>query len=205
MRWRPPLEDVLDPVFGRMGVPPMVVVIPDGWSRWGCGQWVDSPVTGNFEQYLIHDVIPHVDATYRTIPSPRSRGVFGFSSGGFGAWNLASRNPDIFGAMAVLSGDTFLDMTHKFLLYKYLDSIWPESPSGPVEGNEWSEIVYDYAATYSPNPDNPPFYVDLPVAHPSGEIIEEVWARWLSFGCQCPPSSRQPPPTVRDPARRRHQ
>lgn len=41
-RWAPPLEDVLDPVFGRMGVPPMIVVIPDGNSRYGCGQWVDS-------------------------------------------------------------------------------------------------------------------------------------------------------------------
>src|SRR5205823_12946649 len=81
-RWRPPLEDVLDPVFGRMGVRPLIVVIPDGWSRWGCGQWVDSPVTGNFEQYLVNDVISFADANYRTIPSPRSRGVFGFSSGG---------------------------------------------------------------------------------------------------------------------------
>jgi len=87
-RWQPPLEDVLDPVFGRMGVPPMIVVIPDGWSRWGCGQWVDSPVTGNFEQYVLHDVIPHIDSTYRTLPSATSRGVFGFSSGGFGSWNL---------------------------------------------------------------------------------------------------------------------
>jgi len=78
-RWRPPLEDVLDPVFGRMGVPPMIVVIPDGWSRWGCGQWVDSPVTGNFEQYLVEDVVGFVDANHRTIPDARSRGVFGFS------------------------------------------------------------------------------------------------------------------------------
>jgi len=31
----------------------MIVVIPDGWSSYGCGQWVDSPVTGNFEQYVI--------------------------------------------------------------------------------------------------------------------------------------------------------
>ena len=159
----------------------MIVAIPDGWSRWGCGQWVDSPVTGNFEQYVIHDVVESVDATYRTIPSPRSRGVFGFSSGGFGARNLASRNPDTFGAMAVLSADSFLDMTHKYMPYKYLDSIWPEAPNGPVEGNFWSEIVYDYAACYSPNPDKPPFYVDLPVAFPSGELIQEVWDRWLSF------------------------
>jgi enterochelin esterase-like enzyme len=105
-RWRPPIEDVLDPVFGRMGAAPMIVVIPDGACRWGCGQWVDSPVTGNFEQYVLHDVIPHVDDTYRTIADASSRGLFGFSSGGFGSWNLASRNPDVFGAMAVLSADS---------------------------------------------------------------------------------------------------
>ena len=181
IRWKPPIQDVLDPVFGRMGARPMIVVIPDGASRWGCGQWVDSPVTGNFEQYVLRDVVPMVDAAYRTIPSAGSRGVFGFSSGGFGAWNLASRNPDVFGALAMLSGDSFLDVTHKFILYKYLDSIWPKAPNGPIRGNAWSELVYDYSATYSPNPDNPPFYVDLPVSFPSGELRQDVWDRWLSF------------------------
>jgi S-formylglutathione hydrolase FrmB len=180
-RWRPPIEDVLDPVFGRLGVPPMIVVIPDGNSRYGCGQWVDSPVTGSFDQFVTKDVVAYVDAAHRTIPEAKSRGVFGFSSGAFGAWNLASLHPDVFGAMAVLSADSFLDMTHKFMPYKYLDSIWPEAPNGPVEGNFWSEIVYDYAACYSPNPDRPPFYVDLPVAFPSGALIQEVWDRWLSF------------------------
>jgi len=81
----------------------------------------------------------------------------------------------------MLSGDSFLDMTHKFMPYKYYDSIWPEAPYGPIEGNIWSQLVYDYSATYSPNPDNPPFYVDLPVAWPSGELIQEVWDRWLAF------------------------
>ena len=145
-RWKPPIEDVLDPVFRRMGVPPMIVVIPDGNSRWGCGQWVDSAVTGHFEQYVLTDVVAFADARYRTIADSRSRGVFGFSSGGFGAWHLASRHPDIFGAMAVLSADSFLDITHKVRLYKFLDSIWPEAPNGPVDGNDWSQIVYDYAA-----------------------------------------------------------
>jgi hypothetical protein len=84
-RWRPPIEDVLDPVFGRMGVPPMIVVILDGNCRWGCGQWVDSPVSGQFGSYVAKDVVAFVDSTYRTIANARSRGVFGFSSGGMGA------------------------------------------------------------------------------------------------------------------------
>jgi enterochelin esterase-like enzyme len=92
-RWRPPIEDVLDPVFGRMGVPSMIVVIPDGNCRWGCGQWVDSPVSGQFGSYVAKDVVSFVESTYRTIANSRSRGVFGFSSGGMGAWNIVSQNP----------------------------------------------------------------------------------------------------------------
>jgi S-formylglutathione hydrolase FrmB len=179
--WTPPIEDVFDPLFTRLNVEPVIVVIPDGTSRWGCGQWVDSPVTGRFEQYAVNEVVAFVDATYRTLPNARSRGVFGFSSGGFGAWNLASRNPDVFGAMAVLSGDSYMELTHKFVLYKFLDSIWPDAPDGPIEGNHWSRDAYNFAGCYSPNPDRPPHYVDLPVAFPSGELIEEVWDRWLSF------------------------
>ena len=68
-RWAPPIEDVLDPVFARIGTAPLIVVIPDGWTRYGHGQWVDSPVGGNFKQYVLHDVVAHVDGTYRTIGS----------------------------------------------------------------------------------------------------------------------------------------
>jgi hypothetical protein len=87
---------------------------------------------------VAEDVVSFVDSGYRTIASARSRGVVRFSSGGMGAWNIVSQNPDIFAAMAVLSGDTFLDMTHKFLPYRFFNSIWPEAPHGPVEGNDWS-------------------------------------------------------------------
>jgi S-formylglutathione hydrolase len=129
----------------------------------------------------VNDVVGFVDTNFATIADSRSRGVFGFSSGGVGAWNLASNNPDVFGAMAMLSGDSFLDLTHKNLPYKYLNSIWPGAPDGPTAGNGSSEMVYDYAACYSPNPGNPPYYVDLPVAFPSGELLPDVWDRWLRF------------------------
>lgn len=180
-RWSPPLQDVLDPVFNRMGVAPMIVVVPDGDSSAGCGQWVNSPVTGNFEDYVVRDVVGYVDSHYRTLPAAQSRGVFGFSSGGFGSWHLASRRPDVFAAMAMLSGDSYFDLTLKPALWKYLDSIWPEAPDGPVVGNDLAQMVYNYSATYSPNVDEPPFYVDLPISFPSGELAEGVWDRWLRF------------------------
>jgi hypothetical protein len=42
-RWQPPIEDVLDPVFERMGTPPMIVAIPDGWSLWGAASGSTHP------------------------------------------------------------------------------------------------------------------------------------------------------------------
>lgn len=56
------------------GVRPMIVVIPDGSCRWGCGQWVDSAGSGYFESYVAEDVVAFVDSTYRTVADSCSRG-----------------------------------------------------------------------------------------------------------------------------------
>ena len=98
--FRPSIDDVLDGAIRERGAQEMIVVMPDGWSKWGCSQWVDSPVNGNFEQYVTREVVNWIDGHYRTIASRDSRGIFGISSGGLGAWHLGSRNPDVFGAHA---------------------------------------------------------------------------------------------------------
>jgi S-formylglutathione hydrolase FrmB len=142
---------------------------------------VDSPVSGSFELYVVRDVVAHVAEHFPTIAVPESRGILGYSSGGVGAWNIGSSHPETFGALAMLSGDCLLDVTHKPMLYEYLDSVWPEAPNGPIEGNFLSELVYAYSACYSPNPGNPPFFVDLPIEFPTGELVVEAWERWLRF------------------------
>ena len=106
-RWRPPVEDVIDPVFGRMGAAPMIVVIPDG--VFG-GLRPVGRLAGHRQLRAVRTGRRH-PLRRRRPPDDRgcsSRGVFGVSSGGFGSWNLASRNPDVFGAMAVLSADSWL-------------------------------------------------------------------------------------------------
>lgn len=177
----PPIDEVFDAAITKGRAAEMIVVAPDGWSRYGCGQWVDSPVNGAFEQYMIGEVVPHVDRAFRTVPDRDSRGVFGISSGGFGAWHLASRHPEVFGAMDLLSADSYFDYTHKPWLYKYYNSIYPERPSGPIAGNFWSELSYGLASCYTPNADNPPYYVDLPLEYPSGAVLQPLWNRWLSY------------------------
>jgi pimeloyl-ACP methyl ester carboxylesterase len=178
---RPAIGELLDRVFLSEGAPELIVAMPDGWSRWGSSQWVDSPLNGRFERYVVEAVVAYVDARFRTLARPESRGVFGSSSGGFGAWHLASRHPEVFGAMALLSADSYFQLTHLPWFYRYYDNIFPHEPDGPVEGDLYSWLCYGAAACYSPNPDRPPHLVDLPVAFPTGELVPEVWERWLAF------------------------
>ena len=177
----PPIDTVLDEVFADPAVPPMLVAMPDGWSGYGCGQWVDSAVNGLFERYVTEEVIGIVDSRYSTIPDRAARGVFGSSSGGLGAWQLATRHPDVFGAMAFLSGDCYFDFTHRIWLYRYFDALFPGEPSGPIPGDWNSLFAYGLSAAYTPNPARPPYYVDFPIEYPSGDIVPELWERWLSY------------------------
>lgn len=98
-------EQTLDRMMTSGELRECIVVMPnDG----GYGQgtfyidWYDG--TGNFEQYLLYDLVPFIDANYRTISERASRFAGGYSMGGFGAFSLALRNPALFGAAASLSG-----------------------------------------------------------------------------------------------------
>ena len=84
----------LDALFTADPDREMIVVSVTGENSLGGSFYVDSPVSGNWESYVVDEAIPLVDQTYRTIARRDARGVFGFSMGGFGALNLALRNPD---------------------------------------------------------------------------------------------------------------
>jgi pimeloyl-ACP methyl ester carboxylesterase len=182
------IADVLDLQFFREPSMEMIVAVVDGWTKYGGSQYVDSPVNGNFESFAVEEVVSYVDAHFPTIPRAESRAVFGYSSGGFGAWHLGSRHPDVFGAMAMLSADSYFELSHLSLLYKYFNSLYPDgrdpgdvAPGGPVEGNIWSQLSYGLSASYSPNSNNPPYFVDFPVEFLTGKLIPEIWSKWLSY------------------------
>ena len=73
---------------------------------YGGSQFVDSPGTGQYHSYLCDEVVPWVDARYRTIADRESRAITGKSSGGFGAMITPMLRPDLFGALATHAGDT---------------------------------------------------------------------------------------------------
>jgi len=84
---------------------PSIVVSPDGnsgfWSDWYNAGAGGAPM---YETYVIDQLIPLIDKTFRTIPDRAHRAIFGISMGGYGSMMMAARHPDLFAYAATISG-----------------------------------------------------------------------------------------------------
>lgn len=155
-----------------------VVIVPDGWTSYGGGQWLDSPVGGRLHTYLVDDVVPAV-AEHLSLGGLDGRlGVVGYSSGGLGAWEIAIKRPGLASAIALLASPSYFEMTSLQIIRKYLFSVGRKGPQGPVDGDETSWLAYGISSAYSPNPDAAPYYVDFPYDWETGDLLDDVWRKW---------------------------
>src|SRR5262249_24448883 len=96
-----------DALIGTERIPPMILVMPEGKasltvdSEWANG----APPAPQAESYLVHEVVPYIDARYRTIADQAYRAIGGLSSGGYGGVNTTLHHPDVFGTAFGLSGN----------------------------------------------------------------------------------------------------
>jgi steroid delta-isomerase-like uncharacterized protein len=153
----------------------MIVVMPDASNMYGGSWYANSELTGNYEDYIVEDLVSYIDSNYRTIPSRDSRAIVGHSMGGYGAVKLAMKHPDVFGAVASHGGALYLDVL-KGLMPAALEEN-PAGITGPAPDKPMTSVCYAMSAAFSPNFANPPFFVDLPFEYPSPEIIDVVWDR----------------------------
>lgn len=189
--YRLPFPEAADAVFARGEAPPCIVVYVDAWTAYGGSQFVDSPGTGRYHTYLCHDVVGFVDAEYRTLASPRHRGIQGKSSGGFGAMITPMLRPDLFGGLATHAGDSLYEYCYipdfakaVRALRDYDGSIerWWEDFRGRVSftkpADETLLMMLGVAACFSATADGTPV---LPFDPHSGRLREDVWGRWLAW------------------------
>ena len=186
-----PLDRRLDRLIGAGLCPPCIVAAPDCFTRVGGNQYINSAGTGRYEDFLCDEVIPFVDAHYRTNPSGRW-GVFGKSSGGFGSITLGMRRPDVFHALADHSGDACFELCYIPDFPGALDAFRDAGGPGPWLDRFWADSnrkhrrhmkplnVLGMAAHYSPNPAAPAAHahIDWPFDLATGELRLDVWQRW---------------------------
>ena len=188
--WQPNLAQRIDRLMAEGNLPPAIYVLPDCFTRYGGSQYLNSTAIGRYEDYVIAEIVPHIDRTYRTIAGPEGRGVFGKSSGGYGSIVLGMKRPDVFGAVACHSGDMAFDLCYRPDFPKFLNAIqkaggleqwWIEFERKPKKENRDVEAadILAMAAAYSPNPSATPFPIDFPFDLDTCELQPNVWARWL--------------------------
>lgn len=114
--WRPFTDNVPEQaarlIHGRK-MPPCIIVFPDCFTALGGNQYVNSSAIGRYADYLTQEIIPLVDAQFRTRASREHRGCFGKSSGGYGAIIHGMRYTRYWGAIADHSGDSYFDFVYR--------------------------------------------------------------------------------------------
>jgi S-formylglutathione hydrolase FrmB len=189
--FRQPFIETADAVFARGEAPGCIVVYVDAWTAYGGSQFVDSAGTGPYHSYLCDEVVPWVDAHYRTIDAPASRAISGKSSGGFGAMITPMLRPDLFGALATHAGDSlyeycylneFAKATRALREYDHDIQKWWAGFRGRTAFTEEHDmllvLILGCSAAFSPAADGTP---QLPFDPKSGQLIAERWDRWLAW------------------------
>jgi enterochelin esterase-like enzyme len=189
----------MDSLIKSGSVKEMIFVVASGANKLQGSFFVNSPVTGNWEDYIVRDVVSYVDSHFRTLPQADSRGITGHSMGGFGALNIAMHHPEVFGAVYSMSPGLFDEkgleesfmfsnetMIRAFISYqKDLESLPLEEAQNKMFINSSEEFTLAYGDAFAPNPELPPPYLDYPYKEVAGKLVrdEEVWKKWKSgFG-----------------------
>src|SRR5512146_832844 len=188
--WQPNLAQRLETLYAA-GMPHAIFVLPDCFTRYGGSQYLNSAATGRYEDYLIDEIVPWVDAHYRTIAAPEGRAVFGKSSGGYGSMVMGLRHPDVFSAIACHSGDMAFELCYA---PDFPDTCSAITNAGGVE-SWWEQFaaqvkkkssdfkalnILAMAACYSADAGGP-LGIALPMDLHTCERKPEVWARWLEW------------------------
>ncbi|MCB2211070.1 prolyl oligopeptidase family serine peptidase [bacterium] len=183
----PMLIDVLDDIIWTGdGEPPegyihpVICVMPDGnfGDYGGMTWWNNSEVNGAYSDYVWNDLVTWADDTYNTCADPSKRAIMGHSMGGYGALSNALRHTDVFRAVGTHGGVIDFTTTINGITPWVLDENGGSGPYSPAAG-VWSEVLFSMAAAFSPNLDNQPDPVDLPIDN-NGDIDPDIWPEWVN-------------------------
>ena len=182
------IQTAMDSLIAAGSIREMIFVVANGRNFLGGSFYVNSPVTGNWEDFIVKDVVGFVDKNYRTLTDVASRGIAGSSMGGFGAVNLGMRHPDVFSAVYSLSPGLFDEdgLTNQGMfvpedkIIRYLEKQETFDAMPETEAREafkafiaelygarsamhyfWA-FSYAYGAAFSPNPEKGIPYIDYP-------------------------------------------
>jgi enterochelin esterase-like enzyme len=152
-----------------------IIVTPDSDTKLGGTMYSNSVTSGDSEAYIAKDVVNYVDSHYRTIAKRESRGLVGHSMGGYGTWKIAMRFPEEWGAIYAMSACCMSPRTTTVEAAEKLAAI-PYDKAPTAGFGERASLAS--IAAWSPDPKNPPYYMDFGVK--DGKVDPLVVAKWAN-------------------------
>ncbi|MCF8370006.1 MAG: T9SS type A sorting domain-containing protein [Bacteroidales bacterium] len=168
--------------YNDISSPPAIFVCPDGSCEPYMGSmWVNSPLYGNYEDFVMQDVIQFVESNFRAIPEKNFRAICGLSMGGFGSAWLTLNCPDSFRVCFPYIGAlAFPDTT----LSEWRDLVYNENNSYILNYNAGflSQVHITTLGGWTPNMDLPPYYVE-PLFDSMGNWVDTSINKGYHFDC----------------------
>jgi len=172
----------MDSLINAGAVKEMIVVTPNARDFFDGSFYVNSPVTGNWEDFIVHDLVGYVDKHYRTIPKASARGITGHSMGGYGSLWVGMRHPETFSAIYLMSACC---LTSGMNVGGATPAVWKKvlglhELADTKTAGFVPDIVLALGAVYDPDPSSPPLFMHFPYALQGDSLVEipDVAAKW---------------------------
>jgi S-formylglutathione hydrolase FrmB len=159
----------------------MIVVVPDQRTKMMGSFYTNSSATGNWEDFTTMDLVRYVDQKFRTLNASESRGLAGHSMGGYGAIKIGMKHQDVFSVVYAMNpallgwaADVSLDNPAFALL------LAAKTNDDLFRGGMYAVGGMCLAQAFSPNPQRPPFFADLPFKIVDGKLRpdEPAYSKW---------------------------
>lgn len=154
------------------GVREMIVVMPNAFTRYQGSMYSNSATTGDWESYIAKELVAHMDKNYRTVANRSGRGLAGHSMGGYGTIRIGMKYPEVFSSLYLLSPCCMAPAAVR--ANPKAEAI--QNPDEIAKADFFTKAMFASAAAWSPNPKNPPFFLDLPFKN--GEVQPQIVAKW---------------------------
>lgn len=174
------LQVTMDSLVSAAAIPEFIVVMPDANNVLEAGWYANSPATGNWEDFVVRDLVRHVDRHYRTDDRAARRALVGHSMGGFGALAIGFKHSGVFGLVYAISP----------CCIGFVGRLAPAGPAWPALSalTRWQDagqigLLVGLAAALDGSRTNPRLFDELPFSSgPDGVIVPNpaAQARWLA-------------------------
>ncbi|WP_018618245.1 alpha/beta hydrolase [Spirosoma luteum] len=173
------LPAVMDKTLAEGKTKEFIIVTPNAYNRYFGSMYSNSVTIGNWEDFVAEELVAYMDKNYRTIPQAGSRGLAGHSMGGYGTIRIGQKHPEIFSSLYLLSPCCMVPNMNSPTNSERATKMEAIKTQDELEKADFGiKAAFASAASWSPNPTNAPFYLDLPTK--DGQPQPLVTAKWAA-------------------------